>query len=55
VIYRAIDKAYCAMHELHMTLHYESCGRGVGRVSQEQPGVASPANEAHPPAKGPAA
>jgi len=32
-IYRAIDKAYCAMHELHMTLHYESCDRG-GRESR---------------------
>jgi hypothetical protein len=30
-IYRAVDKAYGAMHELHITLHYESCGRGVGR------------------------
>jgi hypothetical protein len=37
-IYQAIDKAYCAMHELHMTLHYESCGRGVGRTSEERLG-----------------
>jgi hypothetical protein len=36
-IYQAIDKAYCALHELHMKLHYESCGRGVGRTSDEQP------------------
>jgi hypothetical protein len=27
----AVDKAYSAMHELHITLHYHLCGRGVGR------------------------
>jgi hypothetical protein len=35
-IYQAIDKAYCAMHDLHMKLHYESCGHGVGRANAEQ-------------------
>jgi hypothetical protein len=30
-VYEAIDKAYSAMHELHITLHYHSCGRGVWR------------------------
>jgi hypothetical protein len=38
-IYQVIDKAYCAMHDLHMKLHYESCGRGVGRASHERPGL----------------
>jgi hypothetical protein len=46
VIYRSIDKAYCAMHELHMTLRYESCGRGVGRASDERPRSTPTANKA---------
>ena len=54
VVYRAIDKAYCAMHELHMTLHYESCGRGVGRESQEQAGRLPPAGEPERPPDRPA-
>jgi len=49
VIYRAIDKAYCAIHELHMTLHYESCGRGVGRGSAERTGITPPADRTKPP------
>jgi hypothetical protein len=36
VIFRAVDKAHAAMHELFVTLHYESCGRGVGRASEER-------------------
>jgi hypothetical protein len=28
-IYQAIDKAYCAMQSLHISLHYESLGHGV--------------------------
>ena len=36
-IYQVIDKAYCAMHDLHMKLHYESCGHGVGRAEEGQP------------------
>jgi hypothetical protein len=36
-IYQAIDKAYCAMHDLHMKLHYESCGHGVGKPPDERP------------------
>ena len=35
-IYQVIDKACCAVHDLQMKLHYESCGRGVGRPSDEQ-------------------
>jgi hypothetical protein len=41
VIFRAVDKAHSAMQDLFVTLHYESCGRGVGRPSQENPGVGS--------------
>jgi len=53
-IYQTIDKAYCAMHDLHMKLHYESCGRGVGRASEERPGLTPPTDQAqgppiHPP------
>jgi hypothetical protein len=29
--YHAVSKAYDAMYQLHVELHYESCGRGVGR------------------------
>jgi hypothetical protein len=53
VIYRAVDKAYCAMHELHMALHYESCGHGVGRASHEQARVARPAEGPQPPPERP--
>ena len=28
---RLVDKAYDAMHSLHIELHYISCKRGVGR------------------------
>ena len=48
-IYRAIDKAYCAMHELHTTLHYESCGRGVGRATGEQSEIVPPGDPAQAP------
>ena len=44
-IYQAIDKAYCAMHELHMKLHYESCGHGVGRAEEGQPGGTVPVDD----------
>jgi hypothetical protein len=37
-VYKAIDKAYCAVHGLRVTLHYESCKRGVGRPNEEKPG-----------------
>jgi hypothetical protein len=29
-IYQAVGKAYSAMHELHISLHYHWCGRGFG-------------------------
>jgi hypothetical protein len=44
-VYQVIDKAYCAMHDLHMKLHYESCGRGVGRPSDEQSGFTPPTDQ----------
>jgi hypothetical protein len=34
-IYQAVEKAYSAMHELHITLHYHACGRGVGRRGEK--------------------
>jgi hypothetical protein len=30
-ICQAVEKAYNAMHELHINLHYAACGRGVWR------------------------
>jgi hypothetical protein len=36
-VYKAIDKAYCAVHGLRVTLHYISCERGVGAPSKEKP------------------
>jgi len=48
-VYQAIDKAYCAMHDLHMKLHYESCGPVVGRPSEDQPGVTHPTDQAQTP------
>jgi hypothetical protein len=35
-IYQAVDKAYSAMHELHITLHYHACGRGVWRREEKR-------------------
>ena len=35
-LYQAVSKAYDAMYQLHMELHYESCGRSVGRAPKEQ-------------------
>jgi hypothetical protein len=33
-----------------MTLHYEACGRGVGKSSDERPEVTHPTDQAQPPA-----
>jgi hypothetical protein len=30
-LYRSVAKAYLAMQELHVRLHYQSCEHGVGR------------------------
>jgi hypothetical protein len=35
-LYRAVSTAYDAMYHLHMELHYESCGRGMGRPPKEE-------------------
>jgi hypothetical protein len=35
-IYQAIDKAYCAMHSLHISLHYESLGHGIWTRDKER-------------------
>lgn len=48
-VYQAIDKVYCAMHALHITLHYEACGRGVGKPSDAQSGTTTPTDEAQSP------
>ena len=48
-IYQTIDKAYCAMHDLHMKLHYESCGHGVGKPGDDRPGVAPDTDQAQAP------
>ncbi len=48
-IYQVIDNAYCAMHDLHMKLHYESCGPVVGRAPEEQPEVRNPTDQAQSP------
>jgi hypothetical protein len=47
-VYQAIDKAHSAVHGLFVTLHYESCGRGVGRPSEEQ-GLTPPTDQAQSP------
>lgn len=38
-LYRAVDKAYSAMHGLHVDLHYESCKSGVYRPRDDGPEV----------------
>jgi hypothetical protein len=48
-IYMAIDKAYCAMYSLHMTLHYESCCGGVGEPSKERSELRPPTDQAQAP------
>jgi hypothetical protein len=35
-IFQAIDKAHRALHGLHVTLIYESCGRGVGEPGENE-------------------
>ena len=34
-LYRLDDKAYDAMHSLHLDLHYIACERGVGRRDED--------------------
>ena len=36
-IYQKIDKAYCALCSLHVTLIYEACDHGVGRPRNDPP------------------
>jgi hypothetical protein len=36
-LFQAVDKAHRAVHGLHVTLIYESCGRGVGEPSEDAP------------------
>lgn len=36
-IFQSVDKAHRALHSLHVTLIYESCGRGVGERSENPP------------------
>lgn len=53
-VYQTVDRAYCALHDLHMRLHYESCGHGVGRPTEERPGLAHPTDRTKPPPNHPA-
>jgi hypothetical protein len=48
-IYEVVDMAYCAMHDLHMKLHYESCGHGEGRAEEEQPALTPPTDQVQGP------
>ncbi len=45
-LFRVVDKAYDAMHSLHLELHYISCGRGVGRPNEDRPGLTPPTDQA---------
>jgi hypothetical protein len=51
-IYQAIDKAYCAVHSLHVTLHYESCSHGVARADEKHTEPESRTDQVHEPPKG---
>jgi hypothetical protein len=55
VIYQAIDKAYCALHKLHIELHYESCGHGVGETSEERSGIIPDTDRVQAPPNNPGA
>jgi hypothetical protein len=35
-LYAAVDKAYDAIHSLHIELHYQSVGHGVARPASEE-------------------
>ena len=48
-IYQAVDKAHTAVHGLFVTAHYESCGSGVWKTSEEQRGPTPPKEEAQAP------
>jgi hypothetical protein len=54
-IYQAVDQAYCALHELHIKLHYESCGHGVGGSSEERSGLTDPTDRVQDPPSHPGA
>jgi hypothetical protein len=41
-LYRAVDKTYCALHGLHVELHYESCKSGTYRPRGDQAEVTPP-------------
>jgi hypothetical protein len=45
-LFRLVEKAYDAMHSLHLELHYISCGRGVGRSNDDRPGLTPPTDHA---------
>jgi hypothetical protein len=53
--YQAIDKAHSAVHGLFVTLHYESCGRAVGKPSEDRPGLTLPTDQAQEPPNRPPA
>jgi hypothetical protein len=36
-LFQSVDKAHRELHSLHVTLIYESCGRGVGEPREEEP------------------
>ena len=45
-IFRAVDKAYCAMQSLHVELRYASCESGVRRPRGQDPGPTSATDQA---------
>jgi hypothetical protein len=48
-LYKAVANAYEAMHSLHVELHYESVGQGVGRPRNEDEPIS---DQAPPPSDG---
>jgi hypothetical protein len=52
-IFQAVSKAHTAVHGLFMTAHYESCGSGVWKTSEEQLESTDQADQAQtPPSQG---
>jgi hypothetical protein len=54
-IYRVIEAAYCAMHDLYITAHFESVGHGAGRVREHRPRLTTPKDRAQEPPNRPSA
>jgi hypothetical protein len=52
-IYRAIDKAYCAVQDLYLVAHREAVGQSVPAAIEEPPPVTPPTDQAQEPPLGP--